>query len=180
MANIISTTKQIYPLYVVTAPKQDYPCLRKTAKLWQVIAEPKQSEAQTEAERALFFQSTSVASWLQARISQTLLPSAEIYVCKDQQNRVQGLCLAYLYKNELEIDLLITHPLNLDSPLNEKKYQVRGAGTALLNYAEKRASEIEKREIYLTSSRSSTPFFKNRGFQAADHGEMRKRISWQP
>lgn len=89
------------------------------------------------------------------------------YVCQNESQEHQGyLCLEENPRKEfIRIAHLVTHPKNIPYFFNSN--QIRGTGTALINYAEKRTLELAKKEIILfASSENSASFFKKLGYES--------------
>jgi len=181
MAALNPVTKCRDTLFVTIAKPEDYDTLHKTAALWQKIADAKKATAPLKwPSTSLLWDSVYTNQRFQYLLGKELPPSAEVYVCKDSDQRIQGLCLAYLQEDGLEIETLATHPHNLASPLNNsEEHRAKGTGSALIAYAEQRAAEFGSARIYLSYTDSALHFYKKLGFEMVDFKVLSKPVTLQ-
>lgn len=167
----------ISDLYIEEVGVEKHPQLLFKASCWSSIASKKCVMTLSEEERSEFSSCISVCQM----ILDFLDKDSKAYVCKDLKGRVQAIMVLNMsprdfgFDNYVLMDCLVTHPRNIRSSLNEKEIgRVRGAGIALSKFADNIVLELQKDGIYLSPLKPSTRFYKNRGYEPKENGQLVK------
>ncbi len=143
----------------------DYPTARKVISAWASIAKEKANNPlATDSEKDQF----SGCEWISKAVASCLSDSDDeslIYVCKDKEGNIQGAMVVDVLWSHVDIDYLVTNPINIRSIVNEhESKKVAGAGTCLLQKAEEVAVESGKKSIKLYPLTSAINFYLKNGF----------------
>lgn len=163
------------PLHVVSAAQEEIPEVLKVATLWGDYAQNKAKQAEQNSQEQIHFLAAGgiydcISLNLELNISRkkhkfSISENPEILLCKDSEERVQGIMEFFEKKREICISCLATHPNNLRLPLNEQEpNRVTGVGSLLLEEAKKIATERNKAEISLQPIPTSIQFYEKQGF----------------
>ena len=146
--------------------RADFPSVAKIARQWQKIAVAKEQEARNSW--TLSPDQFHNCAWVSTQVANTLAGFGwnEVFVCKDGESRVQGIMITTVLTNGIYVDYLVTHPQNIRSSLNDHEIgRVASAGSSLLQYAEKRAQELNKRSVYMRPLELAKPFYQKMGYK---------------
>ncbi len=156
--------KKKAPLRVEQVKPEDYHKIAKIAIVWSRIAFEKFINEQGKSE-GIFADSTRVSNDIALSLINPEKEEREVLICKDQENRIQGIAILRILEDQVYLSFLATHPHNIRSSLNPGESQVAGAGTALLQKVVERAKELGKNSIYLYNLPSAKQFYLKAGFQ---------------
>jgi predicted GNAT family N-acyltransferase len=104
----------------------------------------------------------------------------EIYSCREEDTTgllgesrttkmVRALMMLTILTTAVRVDILITRPINIRSPVNTRELnRVQGAGTCLMQKAEEIARTQNKEEVYLQSRPSAVEFYQQFGYVCLD------------
>ncbi len=102
----------------------------------------------------------------------------EIYVCKDNTDRVQGIAIVSKKLSDLRVDYVMTHPANIRCKANElEPARVEGAGRAFCAFLESEALKQGVQSVYLTVLPASRQFYLKFGFEEGSEGKLVKSLS---
>ena len=164
------------PLKVERIDLKDYPQAAKVARVWSDTARQKQAAASSDGDKEKFGDSAWISGWIGSDLSSSNSSFHEAYVCKDGKGKEQGIVLITKETESIYVNLLVTNPNNIRSPLNEKEPdKVEGAGSALIERTETRALELGKKRVRLTALHSAKPFYLKKGFEESG-GNMIKTL----
>jgi len=146
---------------------QDYRKFSKIAASWEKKAVDKCEELRKKGiggiELDLFDSCQSISKNLSKYFQEPNYSlDDEVYVCKDNEENVQGFLTFFTAGNYFCITALLTNPENIGSSLNLEP--IRGVGHVLLGYAERRAVVLKKEWIKVFPLPSAEPFYKRRGY----------------
>jgi hypothetical protein len=142
---------------------------RKIAQIWVSVAKEKNHQATSLWEKTQFTACANMAGAIRSELDPSWFSTRSIYVCKDHTNTIQAFMSVDLSPNEVYIAYLVTNPKNIRSSLNDHEVgKVKGAGTALLQMAEKIAQETGRGTVKLTPLESAVSFYKKMGFVEQD------------
>lgn len=161
--------------------REHYLVFSKVARSWQRIAETKCRQAKKrDLEFQALFHSAATISRLIAECLESPQKCSYIfdrmYLCKDAENRIQAIALTSnlgvtftnkkRQKEYLKLALLVTHPRNIRSCINEREHtRVQGAGAALVKKLAKECLATNKAGIYAEVTRVARPFYEKLGFR---------------
>lgn len=161
--------------------QSDYPEVAKIARAWEEMAKTKTTETIREADRVQFWHCAEISHSFVEILENPRSPifSYEIYACENGNKEMHGLMKISEEHEEIYVDLIVANPKNIRSQVNEQESgRVRGAGTYLLQIAEKRALEKRKLFVLLKPFPSVVPFYLKNGFVwHSDGGYMGKAIA---
>ena len=94
----------------------------------------------------------------------------ELYVCKDEKNRIHGITTVEKNRTSLIGSLLVTHPRNIpDHKRIRDPRGVKGVGSAADDHINRIAPQRNIKAILLVNSDSSAPFYRKRGYTKINH-----------
>jgi hypothetical protein len=95
----------------------------------------------------------------------------ELYVCKDENNKIHGITLVGKNRTSLIGHLLVTHPRNIpDHKRITDPRGVKGVGSTADDHINRIAPQRGIKNILLVNSDSSGKFYQKRGYKKLNHG----------
>ncbi len=133
----------------------------KVASIWVRVALEKALVATEKREQEQFRACAKISSLIAD--SHNVSPNYGFsYVCYDAKGQPQGIMILAIHSDQVEVARIVTNPNNIRSCVN--KNQVRGAGTCLLQEAEKLAMNEGKESVYLFPLDEANDFYEKNGF----------------
>ncbi len=97
----------------------------------------------------------------------------ELYVCKDETNKIHGITLVEKNRTSLIGNLLVTHPRNIpDHKRTIDPRSVKGVGSTADDHINRIAPQRGITNILLVNSESSAKFYLKRGYKRMNHANF--------
>lgn len=161
------------PLRVEKADPQNYPEIRNVAKNWKKSAEERKERA-LEEDKNQFDACARMAKDILWVLNTAPTTTEELYLCLDQNNKIQGMAEIEIEDDCINIDFMTTSPQNIRSHLNINP--TPGVGRKLMEKIEDLAKRLQKK-ITLNPFEHAVPFYTKCGYRLLEDEKMVKEIS---
>ena len=164
------------PLHIELVEPTDYPKIKQIASDWYYLASLKRMQTSPIDEKQAYDQLSSSA-YINQQISELHNDwFDDIYVCKDNQEKIHGIAVCCGRKSEIYCDYLATNPVNIRCNVNLTEIdRVEGVGKTFIKYGEEeffKKRNMSLSGIPLNSSRSF--FHQQLGLQEEARGRIIK------
>jgi hypothetical protein len=168
------------PLITKELQVEDRQSIIKTIDAWKHFA---QSKATQLPKPNIFYDSKDLCKWISHDLNKDLQgTNIRIFVCTDPIfNELQAIALVTDYPDEKKpyfyLELLATHPKNINSPLNlDEPNPIAGAATSLISHLKSVGIEENRKKIKLCSLQSATGFYRKMGFKTKNSEEFTLKL----